>query len=561
MANTIKIAAYANNDDAMIAWKSNTKIKDCWGFAVYRKRKGESDTEAEPLTTSVGFQGDTHNEGETHPSTEWPIQKYTWVDFGVSTGDVACYKVIPMVFDKNDNKLKKDTAQASQWSNWVKVGDPAGVGAYFNRGLVSSQFVVRQLHNIPEKERKKALLTNLEDVHSKIRDFMGGNLLQALYSLLDEVKQNKKLQLYTALYELNENELIKRLNALGKRAHVILGNGAFSNKDKDPQLPNAKKLTKVDLTRRIVKSGHFDHNKFVVITDKKSGTETAVKVLTGSTNWTRNGVFTQINNAIVLYDKEVAKYFKDEWNMVKADCDAKGNGLYGKPYRKFNSTVKENSSGKIRTYFTPVPKQIDLDEADTLINGAEKGVIFLMFKPGTEKSRTLYGTIEALATARPDLLVHGVINSDPGGKKNPTIDFMNKNKIEPGDLDVVLPAGINESFQFWLKEVGKQNVTIHSKVIAIDPFGKRPILMTGSHNMGEKASKANDDNLNIIEGNPLLVQAYAIHMLAVYHHYRWRFFRSKKTNLPRWDGNIKEDGWQDWYKTGDKKKELDFWIK
>src|SRR6185436_15084598 len=105
---------------------------------------------------------------------------------------------------------------------------------------------------------------------------------------------------------------------------------------------------------------------------------------------------------------------------------------------------------------------------------------------------------------------------------------INKNKVEPGDLNVVLPSGIDEDFQFWMQEVGKQNVTIHSKAIVIDPFGKKPILLTGSHNMGEKASRANDDNLNIIEGNPALVQAYTIHMLAVYHHYRWRFYRSGK---------------------------------
>lgn len=559
MAKTIKIAAYSNNDDAMIVWKYNFNIKNCWGFAVYRKRKGETDGEAEPLITSVGFQGDPHTEYETHPSTEWPIQKYNWVDYEVKNGDEVCYKVYPMIH--SEGSLKKDSGNASKWSNWVKVGDPSGVEVYFNRGLVSSQAIARRLKNIPEKERKKTLLKNLDDVHSTIRNFMGGNLLTGLYNLLDEVKQNKKLKLYTALYELNEKELIRRLDSIGKRANLILANGAFDAEDADPQSENAKKLTKINLTRRIVKSGHFAHNKFLVITDSTSGIEIPIKVLTGSTNWTTNGVFTQINNAVLLHDKDVAKYYKEEWDMMHKDSDSNGNGLYGKPYKKFNSTRKQNISSDTRTYFTPVPKAIDLNEADSLINGAEKGVIFLMFKPGTEKSRTLYGTIQALAKARKDLLVHGIINADPGGKKNPTIDFMNKNKVEPGDLDVVLPASLGESFGFWMQEVGKQNVTIHSKVIVIDPFGKRPIIMTGSHNMGIKASKANDDNLNIIEANPALAQAYAVHILAVYHHYRWRFYRSKKTSLPKWDGNIKSEDWQDWYRQGEKKKELDFWIK
>ncbi len=560
MAKTIKISAYANSDDVMIVWKYNFRIKDCWGFSVFRKRKGETDAEAEPVVTSVGFEDDPHVEGETHPSTEWPIQKYNWIDYMVKTGDEVCYKVVPMISKDGNGSLKKDTANASKWSKWVKLGDSNGVEAYFNRGLVSSQFVARRLKNIPEKERKKELLKNLEDVNSKLRNFMGGNLLFALYRLLNEVKENKSLQLYAALYELNEKELIKKINAIGKRAHVILANGAFSPDNLDPELEAAEKLTKVDLTRRIVKSGHFAHNKFIVVTDKSSGKEVPVKVLTGSTNWTRNGVFTQVNNAIILHDKDVAKYYLEEWKALHGDCDADGKGLYGKPFKKFNSTIKKNKNASMRTYFTPVPKLIDMDEADSLINAAEKGVIFLMFKPGNEKSRTLYTTIKKLAEDRKDLFVHGVINADPGGKKNPTIDFINKNKIEPGDLDVVLPAGINETFQFWMNEVGKQNVTIHSKTIVIDPFGKKPILITGSHNMGQKASKANDDNMNIIEGNPELARAYAIHMLAVYHHYRWRFYRSKKTSLPKWDGNVKSEVWQDWYSKGTKKKELDFWI-
>src|SRR5690242_13135683 len=133
MAKTKKIAAYANNDDAMVVWKYNFNIKNCWGFSVYRKHKGETDAEAEPLMTSVGFHDDPHTEGETHPSTEWPIQKFSWMDYGVRTGDEVAYKVYPMIHTGPDNKMKKDTANATGWSKWVRVGDTAGAQAYFNR--------------------------------------------------------------------------------------------------------------------------------------------------------------------------------------------------------------------------------------------------------------------------------------------------------------------------------------------------------------------------------------------------------------------------------------------
>src|SRR5882757_6292618 len=91
------IKVYVDNDEACIIWKYPSFIKDCWGFAVYRKKKGESDTEAEPLPTTVGFQDDPHTAFETRPSTEWPIQKFMWIDYFVSTGDEVSYKIIPMV--------------------------------------------------------------------------------------------------------------------------------------------------------------------------------------------------------------------------------------------------------------------------------------------------------------------------------------------------------------------------------------------------------------------------------------------------------------------------------
>lgn len=143
---------------------------------------------------------------------------------------------------------------ASAWSPLKKIGNPEGAEAYFNRGLVSSQFVNRRLASIPDKEKSKTLTANLKDPKSKLRNFMGGNLLFALYRFINEVKFNKNLQLYAALYELDDAEIIKGMNAIGKRAHIILANGAFSQGKKDPQHESALQLTKTDLTRRIVSS-------------------------------------------------------------------------------------------------------------------------------------------------------------------------------------------------------------------------------------------------------------------------------------------------------------------
>src|SRR6267378_137063 len=117
------------------------------------------------------------------------------------------------------------------------------------------------------------------------------------------------------------------------------------------------------------------------------------------------------------------------------------------------------------------------------------------------------------------------------------------------------------SFTGWEKELlGASMVNIHSKVIVLDPFGANPVVMTGSHNLGFKASNANDDNLVIIEGNAPLAAAYAINIIAIYQAYRWNSYVEAHRQDPRsWHGLVDNDQWQSSYLTGDRLNELKFW--
>ena len=64
---------------------------------------------------------------------------------------------------------------------------------------------------------------------------------------------------------------------------------------------------------------------------------------------------------------------------------------------------------------------------------------------------------------------------------------------------------------------------IHDKIIVIDPLDPvRCTVITGSHNLGFKASYQNDENMLIIRGNQPLAIAYAVHVLDVYDHYLMR---------------------------------------
>ena len=108
-----------------------------------------------------------------------------------------------------------------------------------------------------------------------------------------------------------------------------------------------------------------------------------------------------------------------------------------------------------------------------------------------------------------------------------------------------------------------QGVHVHSKVIVIDPFGKKPVVITGSHNLGYKASTKNDDNMMIVEGNAPLAAAYAINIIAIYQSYRWNSYVTAHAKDPQvWHGLVDDPKWQDSYLVANSNDlaEIKFWL-
>ena len=72
----------------------------------------------------------------------------------------------------------------------------------------------------------------------------------------------------------------------------------------------------------------------------------------------------------------------------------------------------------------------------------------------------------------------------------------------------------------------------------------------GSHNLGVKASYGNDENLLIFRGHQALALAYAVHVLDVYEHYRFRAVQWDRAHKGQtaFEGFLDtSDGWQDKY--------------
>ena len=314
-------------------------------------------------------------------------------------------------------------------------------------------------------------------------------------------------------------------------------------------------------------SGHIGHNKFTVYSEAG----VAKAVLTGSTNFTETGLCTQSNNAILIEDEEVAGRYLDYWNRLHADPQpaavpvsvrkgrnavvglAPNTGVQGKALRAENAVptapiTLPDKRTTVETFFSPntqasvknenSPTPFDLARVYSLMEHANDALLFLTFLPGVGGSQNIIGTAARLAGAKPGLLVQGAISdpsalppasddgattyTDPDGK---TQKLPQRAIWWPGGdqsrVVMVRAAAITQAIGNLRPELLMAgHAIIHDKIIVIDPLD--PVnctVLTGSHNLGYKASYQNDENLLIIRGNQALAISYAVHVLDVYDHY------------------------------------------
>jgi phosphatidylserine/phosphatidylglycerophosphate/cardiolipin synthase-like enzyme len=560
MTEAISIVAHANCDDTYVVWRYPKAIPDCRGFALYRKPRGGAE---EPVHTFIPFAGEDHKPGEHRPSSEWPIQKFAWSDVLARAGETVSYRVVPMV--GKAGSLKEATGQASPWSDPVAVTADCGNGfsAYFNRGVLATQSVARRLKG--DEPWGKKLRTMIATPGNITREYLSGELRPALRRVLADAKSSPKAEIYAALFELDDPELVADLCALGSRAHVILANGADHEGDENKEARGALEAAKVDVHKRMTGS-RLAHNKFLVVCEPATSPGLT---WTGSTNWTMTGLCTQVNNGLRIESADIAGYYKAQWDALLESGDefppklVDGNG---------SKRAAQVGKGSVGTWFVPVHEEVDLDEARELIAAAERGILFEFFNPG--RKGTLFNAImDRVGADEADggdsLYVHGILNQDPeAGSKDPAlVGLIHRGQLDEADPDIVLPSKVDSRFAAWEKEIDRLSlVMIHSKVVVLDPFGPKPVVMTGSHNLGPRASGKNDDNLNLITGVPQLAVAYATHIISVYNAYRWRYVRSQKAKAAgnAWEGPEDGKAWQEAYYSGKdaaaKQRELSFWL-
>lgn len=543
---TIELRCHANCNDVFLAWQvtspANGEIPGCLGFAIEVK---DATGKTEAISNLKGFTQDKPVTGETQPSTEWPLQTYTWTAHSILVGTKVSFRVTAMT--GSPGALQR--GDSSGWSDWVVLTPQAdaGTAALFNRGMILSQFVARYAkeHNLTTVPELKRNLTSVVD--GPLMQFLTGELGKAIRGILQRAQQDRSIELYCALFELDLDDLIDGLIAVGERAHVILANGSVKRAGEDENQSAAARLVgKVDLHRRMTAPNALAHNKFVVVCQggKPMG------VWTGSTNWTLTGLHTQVNNGIAVQNAALATFYFDHWHALAAagnvfpasllsgDATVRGPIPLADAGNVATKSTTKNASlasaPAARVWFTPIKSKKggsggpDIADLVDLVNAARQGILFVMFMPGQEPLDSI------IKMQKKGIYVRGVVSTLPLGKqhnRSATFQLLTSSDFKPYSYDIVQPQGVSAVGDFlstftrqeFLNGMGY--AITHSKVIVIDPFGARPVVVTGSHNLSATASRKNDENLLIVENCPALARAYAVNCMSVYSHYRWPAFQ------------------------------------
>jgi phosphatidylserine/phosphatidylglycerophosphate/cardiolipin synthase-like enzyme len=348
--------------------------------------------------------------------------------------------------------------------------------------------------------------------------------------------------------------------------------------ENDPARGTLHALAKGALKDRVVdrmfnSTARIGHNKFAVLVKG----DKAVSVMTGSTNWTETGLCTQSNNVIIVDDEKLAGGYYEFWQRLRDDPQpervpltvngadgepivgaAPSSGKQGTKIRTANAvSPKEFALAKpslARVWCSPNTKEAavpktnpkrppDLDTVYQLMDNAKSAILFLTFLPGYFGQNNIIGEAAALAEKRPELFVLGAVSdpkalppsadesgvpdtyTDPHGKVHkmppPAIWWPHG---EQSRIAMIRAAALKIPFGNLRPELlTAGHAIIHDKIIVIDPLDSAGCaVITGSHNLGYKASYCNDENMLIVRKNSALAIAYAVHVLDLYDHYVFR---------------------------------------
>jgi len=469
-----------------------------------------------------------------------PIQKFRWVHVPATQHFISApffgnytYSITPRFLVNN---LLKPLDPALTVSSTISVSPfkSGDIQVGFARGFISSEaYVDRFGNNIKLRPEKNTdLIFNTSVTSGEVNrwdsqsqsfvltpypfieqyEYLGWQARDRVMEFLDEVLQDPTRRLDVFAYDFDEPLIADKLNelAIQNRLRVILDNtpdhtGKGCSENQFEALFAVPPKDKNAIFR-----GHFKslaHSKIFIqrIGDK------SVKVLTGSTNFSINGLCVNANHVLIFSNENVAAQYAKVFD-ASFGKDLMAN-FDQTDLAKTDFIVHEPQIPDMTIRFSPHPRVVAdkfFKSISDRIDGAKSDVLFAIMN---DRSKS-----DILAAVRrqvqsDNVFTYGIVDIakdvslyKPGSKRGI--------RVAGKGTETVLPPPFNQVPKI-------DGVSIHHKFIVVDFKGKESVVYCGSSNLAYNPEQSNGDNLIEIRDDDV-VTVFAIEAIRLVDHFHWR---------------------------------------
>ena len=492
-------------------WKTGTPPKDFVGFAIEYKEPGGDKFFS--LKNRLAFSGAA---GEVNPnklSTRLsPIQKFRWVHFprNAELAGEFVYQVTPVFMNEADELSYGESQQAA--IELRRETYPGVLNVAFTRGFVSSQAFVDRYG----KDAIKTLLPLNADkgldftpTHPKADEalaWMGFEARSALLEVLDQAIADQTAAVRVVAYDLNEPEIVSRLQKLGNRLKVIIDDEGSHGKATSSETNAAKRLAASAGAANVKRQhlGQLQHNKTIVVDGKVQA------AVCGSTNFSWRGIFVQNNNAIILRGKSAVKIFLAAFDDYWASDTAAAFGKTGSAawndlgLTSIDAEIGFSPRAKKNAVLTTIADDISRNTTSSLFYS----LAFLYQTKGAIRNAFIKHQKDD------DIFSYGISDRPVAG-----LDLQKPN----GKVRIVRPEALEANLPqpFKAEPTGGGGLRLHHKFVVIDFEKPTARVYMGSFNFSSAADTSNGENLLLIRDRRIAV-SYVIEALRIFDHYEFR---------------------------------------
>jgi hypothetical protein len=467
-------------------------------------------------------------------SANAPIQKFRWAhvpgnfhqEDEVRYGSYT-YTVTPRYFDGQGMLKPMDLSLSVAVTIGVRPFVKGNVELAFTRGFVQSQAFAGHFgpaaHFKPKDppllfDTTQAAGTNASgQSYTYQREYIwsGFTARVKIFDVLNEVLSDKSLSMNMFAYDLDEPDIMKillQLAAEGRISMILddasLHHDSVGDKPEDAFEVQFNQVKTGDAYVLRGKFGRYQHNKVIIV--KKAGK--ALKVLSGSTNFSVNGIYINSNHVVVFNDPGVARIYSDVFQEAWNDRVSEA-AFVQTPESATVFPLHLPGISAASVTFAPHAAAMALGNLQKMadrIAREQSSVLFAVMDTGPASTGPL---IPALVALHNNQRIYNAGISDTDNN----ISLYKPN--DPAGLavtgkptQVLLPPPFNKEASIGL---GHQ---VHDKFVVCGFNTPLAVVWLGSSNLALGGEKANGDNLIEIHDTDIAT-AFAIEALDLVDHF------------------------------------------